>query len=175
MMDKLEYRKLRNFKVICEMVRDSHDKGLKVALATGCFDIYHVGHACFLEECREGVDRLVVGVDDDHTIKAAKGNDHPHFDETERLKVLDSVEFVDAIFSFRGPGNSEMIAEIMPDAYCFSPYDPRREEKTADALAAGAFPKHAGLSLKSWSSTRVARIIRFQWMLEPWIVTPQDN
>ncbi len=158
-----------------QLVRRAKEKGKKVAFTSGCFDVLHVGHVLFLEDCRSGVDLLVVGIDDNQTVTRAKGKDHPFFDETERIKVLATLEIVDYIFKFRGPCSADLIKGLSPNFYCFSPYDPKYKEKTADAKKAGAKVKEAGFLLKSWSSSKIGRLLRYSFMLESWMINVLDR
>lgn len=173
MNEKITIRKSCTFEQAQKFIRDERTVGKTVAFTSGCFDVMHVGHILFLEECAGGVDSLVVGVDDNVTVTAAKGKDHPFFDETERLKVLSSLSFVDIVFLFRGPFNAELLKSLNPNFYCFSPFDPKLHAKEADAKSAGVQVKMAGLSLKSWSSSRTGRLVRYSFMTEPWVLPPE--
>ncbi len=175
MIDELKAEKYVSYEKACELVREVRAQGKKVAFTTGCFDVLHVGHIIFLEDCRRGVDFLVVGIDDDETVRKAKGPDHPFFFFFERIKVLNSLDFVDCIFQFRGPCRASLIEGLKPDFYCFSPYDPRHKQKTEDALSAGAQVKEAGFSLKSWSSSKTGRLLRYSFMLESWTVFDNEK
>jgi len=146
-----------------KQIRDFRKQGQTVAFASGCFDILHIGHVLFFGDCKNEVDRLFVGVDSNENVSGAKGSDHPMFDETERLLVVASLEDVDYVLRFNG-SCTHVLEELRPDFYCFSPFDPKYEVKTQDAIKAGAKVKEAGYSLKAWSSSRTGGVIRTSFL-----------
>jgi D-glycero-beta-D-manno-heptose 1-phosphate adenylyltransferase len=72
--------------------------GLKVVLASGSFDLIHVGHAKYLAKAKEFGDVLVVGVDSDAKIRRRKGEDRPLVPERERLEMLAHQRPVDLLY-----------------------------------------------------------------------------
>lgn len=146
-----------------ERIKEARSQGQTVAFASGCFDILHIGHVLFFGDCKDGVDLLFVGVDSNQNVGGAKGSDHPMFDETERLMVVASLEVVDFVVLFNG-FCAELLEKLKPEFYCFSPFDPKYEAKSQDAERAGAKVKEAGYSLKAWSSSRTAGVIRHSFL-----------
>jgi len=71
---------------------------MRVGLTSGCFDLIHYGHVRYLERCRALCDRLLVGVDCDALVKAAKGDERPIIPELERLEMVQNLAPVDAAF-----------------------------------------------------------------------------
>ena len=68
----------------------------------GCFDVLHRGHIELLKFARgkaEGCE-VIVGVDSDERVRKAKGKDRPVNTLEDRLVVLQSLSFVDRVFSF---------------------------------------------------------------------------
>ena len=73
------------------------DKGKKIVLTQGTFDLIHIGHGRYLQEARNYGDVLFVGVDSDEKVKVRKGPDRPVVPQDERMEMLsylDSVDFV---------------------------------------------------------------------------------
>jgi len=73
------------------------DKGKKIVLTGGTFDLIHIGHGRYLQEARKYGDVLFVGVDSDEKVRARKGPDRPVVPQDERMEMLsylDSVDFV---------------------------------------------------------------------------------
>lgn len=140
-------------------ILDAKEQGKTTGFASGCFDILHIGHILFFGGCNDAVDVLFVGIDSNQNVSGAKGSDHPIFDETERLMVVSAIEVVDYVFVFDGHC-SEILEKLKPDFYCISPFDPKYNVKSEDAKRAGAQVKEAGYSLKAWSSSRTAGVIR---------------
>uniref|UniRef100_F1KTF5 ethanolamine-phosphate cytidylyltransferase n=3 Tax=Ascaris suum TaxID=6253 RepID=F1KTF5_ASCSU len=64
-------------------------KGDVVVYVCGAFDLFHIGHLCFLEEARKLGDYLIVGIHSDQVVNAYKGENHPIMSLHERvLSVL---------------------------------------------------------------------------------------
>lgn len=65
----------------------------------GCFDILHIGHIQLLEYAKtQGY--VLVGVDSDERIKKLKGVDRPFNNLEHRVKMLESLKFVDDVITF---------------------------------------------------------------------------
>lgn len=72
-----------------------------VGLTSGVWDLIHVGHLHYLESCRARCDKLIVGVDCDAMVRAAKGPKRPYIPEDQRLDLVNSLRWVDAAFMLR--------------------------------------------------------------------------
>ncbi|MEZ5305891.1 MAG: adenylyltransferase/cytidyltransferase family protein [Pyrinomonadaceae bacterium] len=89
--------------------------GQKIILANGCFDLFHVGHARYLEGAKALGGYLVVAVNADDTVRASKGEGRPVISEAERAEIVSCLKFVDAVTIFREPTVEEIIRSIRPD------------------------------------------------------------
>lgn len=69
-----------------------------VGLTSGCFDLIHFGHVDYLARCKALCDRLIVGVDCDAMVRAAKGPMRPIIPELERLEMVRNLTPVDVAF-----------------------------------------------------------------------------
>ena len=76
----------------------SNRKG--VVFTNGCFDILHSAHIKCLKYCKSQGDVLVVGLNDDNSIKKNKGPERPINDVDERATMLSLFDFVDYIIIF---------------------------------------------------------------------------
>ncbi|SNY68067.1 adenylyltransferase/cytidyltransferase family protein [Enterobacter sp. CC120223-11] len=63
----------------------------------GTFDVFHIGHLNVLERARKLGNRLIVGVSSDELNQRKKAR-LPVYRESERLKIIDSLKCVDAVF-----------------------------------------------------------------------------
>ncbi|MGU3524184.1 adenylyltransferase/cytidyltransferase family protein [Enterobacteriaceae bacterium C23F] len=63
----------------------------------GTFDVFHIGHLNVLERARKLGNRLIVGVSSDELNQRKKAR-LPVYRECERLKIIDSLKCVDAVF-----------------------------------------------------------------------------
>jgi len=90
----------------------------KVVLASGTFDLLHLGHVRFLEEAKKagGKDaELVVIVARDSTVKALKGKT-PVMPEDQRRTLVESLKVVDeAILGLDDFSIAKVIGKIKPD------------------------------------------------------------
>jgi FAD synthetase len=90
----------------------------KVVLASGVFDLLHLGHVRFLEEAkRAGGEhaKLVVIIARDSTIEKMKGR-KPIMSEDQRCALVESLRVVDeAVLGYEGLDIGEVIEKIKPD------------------------------------------------------------
>ena len=75
-------------------------EGKKIVFTNGVFDLLHAGHIELLEFARNSGDRLIVGVNNDSSVKRLKGPDRPIYPLRERMEVLEAVMYVDYIIPF---------------------------------------------------------------------------
>jgi rfaE bifunctional protein nucleotidyltransferase chain/domain len=84
----------------------------------GTFDVLHYGHFKLLEAAAELGDKLYVAIDTDERIKEKKGDNRPFHNIMERKEMLESIVFVDKVFTF---GSDEelitLIRAVNPDVY----------------------------------------------------------
>ncbi len=93
-----------------------HQKGVEIALATGCFDLLHVGHIKLLESAAEhGI--LFVGVNDDESVRQLKGPTRPINNEQDRMAVLAGLECVQGVFLIHGTNVANTINKVAPNAW----------------------------------------------------------
>lgn len=69
----------------------------KRVITFGTFDVFHVGHINILERCASLGDTLVVGVSSD-ALNFSKKQRNPIYAEQDRLKIIQSLSFVDEVF-----------------------------------------------------------------------------
>ena len=80
----------------------------------GTFDLIHSGHINFLEQCAQ-YGQVIVSLNTDEFITAYKGKP-PVMTFNERLRVLESIRFVQGIVANTGGADSkETILDVMPD------------------------------------------------------------
>lgn len=101
-----------------EQMRAERDRlvaaGKKLVFTNGCFDILHRGHATYLAFARNQGDALVVGLNNDASVKRNKGDDRPINNEEDRAFVLGSIRSVDYVVIFGDKEPKEIIAQILP-------------------------------------------------------------
>jgi D-glycero-beta-D-manno-heptose 1-phosphate adenylyltransferase len=117
----------------------------ETVLATGVFDLLHVGHARFLQAARAAGRQLVVGVEDDERTRARKGDGRPFVAAAERCELVASLWAVDAVFVISGspdiapvPAYRDLLAQVAPARLAFTAGDPAAAGRRAVAEAIGA-------------------------------------
>ena len=88
-----------------------------VVWTNGVFDVLHVGHLASLRGARQFGDLLIVGVNGDASVRAAKGPGRPIYRCEERVALLAALELVDAIAVFDEPTPERVLAAVRPDVH----------------------------------------------------------
>ncbi len=109
---KTKYGEKRHVKRVEKLNRDKKDK---IVFANGVFDILHTGHIELLRFAKNLGGKLIVAVNSDRSVKELKGNTRPINSEMDRLKLIQSLKWVDDAFVFDSCETKEMIEAIQPD------------------------------------------------------------
>ncbi len=94
---------------------DERERGGRVVLANGCFDLLHVGHVRHLQRARTLGDILVVAVNDDKSSRQLKG-EYPIFHTCERAGMLCALECVSYVVIFDGD-MCELVSTLQPELH----------------------------------------------------------
>jgi FAD synthetase len=90
----------------------------KVVLASGVFDLLHLGHVRFLEEAKKvggKNSQLIVIIARDITVKEKKGR-KPVMSENQRRALVESLKVVDeAVLGFEDFDIGDVIERVKPD------------------------------------------------------------
>ena len=92
-----------------------HEKGECIVFTNGCFDILHAGHIRYLEAAASMGDHLIIGVNDDDSVRRLKGETRPINILDSRLYLLASLSCVSGVVPFSGDTPLELIMELRPD------------------------------------------------------------
>ena len=95
--------------------REWKDNRKRVVFTNGCFDLLHPGHVRLLEQARALGDALVVGLNNDASVRRLKGDSRPLVPEAGRAEVLAALACVDAVTIFEEDTPRELIAALLPD------------------------------------------------------------
>ena len=87
----------------------------KLVFTNGCFDILHAGHVDYLQNARQLGDGLLVGLNNDESVRKLKGDSRPIVDERSRAMVLAALEAVDAVVLFKEETPGKLIDQVQPD------------------------------------------------------------
>jgi FAD synthetase len=103
----------------------------KVVLASGVFDLLHLGHVKFLEEAKKagGKDaELIIIIARDNTVEKNKGR-KPIISENQRRALVESLKVVDeAVLGFENFDLGDVIERVKPDVIALG-YDQTDMEK----------------------------------------------
>jgi D-beta-D-heptose 7-phosphate kinase/D-beta-D-heptose 1-phosphate adenosyltransferase len=83
-------------------------------LVTGCFDVLHVGHLELLKYAFSFGYRVVVGVNDDDSVRALKGQGRPVNCLHHRMALISSIKYVGFVFPIFSRNVVETIQRIRP-------------------------------------------------------------
>ncbi|MCC6407429.1 MAG: D-glycero-beta-D-manno-heptose-7-phosphate kinase [Planctomycetes bacterium] len=86
----------------------------RIVFTNGCFDILHAGHVDYLRFARSKGDVLIVGMNDDASVKRLKGPTRPVNKLEDRMVVLSALEMVDAVVPFGEDTPLELIERVTP-------------------------------------------------------------
>jgi rfaE bifunctional protein nucleotidyltransferase chain/domain len=93
------------------------DQGGTVVATGGCFDLLHAGHVATLRSARQLGDCLVVCLNSDESVRRLKGPSRPLVPAADRARVLEALEFVDAVVVFDEDTPVEAIRRIRPHVW----------------------------------------------------------
>jgi rfaE bifunctional protein nucleotidyltransferase chain/domain len=91
--------------------------GGTVVATGGCFDLLHAGHVATLRAARGLGDCLVVCINSDDSVRRLKGPSRPLVTASDRARVLEALEFVDAVVVFEEDTPAEVLDRLRPDVW----------------------------------------------------------
>jgi rfaE bifunctional protein nucleotidyltransferase chain/domain/rfaE bifunctional protein kinase chain/domain len=91
--------------------------GGTVVATGGCFDLLHPGHVATLRAARGLGDCLVVCINSDDSVRRLKGPSRPLVTAPDRARVLEALEFVDAVVVFDEDTPVEVLDRLRPDVW----------------------------------------------------------
>jgi rfaE bifunctional protein nucleotidyltransferase chain/domain len=94
---------------------DLRSRGKRVVFTNGVFDILHRGHVEYLAKAKSLGDVLIVGMNNDDSVRRIKGSDRPIVPQEDRAAVLAALEVVDFVCLFSEDTPRELIEAIVPD------------------------------------------------------------
>lgn len=121
-----------------EQVQLHRAEGRRIVLTNGCFDVLHRGHTRYLEQARQLGDVLVVGINDDESVRRLKGEGRPINSAPDRAAVLAALSSVDHVAVFSEDTATELVQAVQPDVYAKGgDYSPEMLTETPTVRAHG--------------------------------------
>jgi rfaE bifunctional protein nucleotidyltransferase chain/domain len=123
----------------------ARDRGRRVVLANGCFDLLHVGHVRYLAAARALGDVLIVGLNGDAAVRRLKGPGRPLVPASERAEILAALSAVDRIVVFDDDTADRLVAALQPAVHAKgTDYTEESVPERATVLARGGEVAIAG-------------------------------
>jgi D-beta-D-heptose 7-phosphate kinase/D-beta-D-heptose 1-phosphate adenosyltransferase len=97
--------------------RAYRESGQRIVFTNGCFDILHRGHITYLDRAKALGDVLIVGVNDDESVRRLKGPDRPINTLDDRLLVLEALSCVDHVVPFAEDTPAHLLELVRPDVF----------------------------------------------------------
>jgi rfaE bifunctional protein nucleotidyltransferase chain/domain len=91
--------------------------GKRIVFTNGCFDVLHAGHVEYLAWAREQGDALIVGLNEDDSVRRIKGPARPIVPFAERARVLAALRSVDAVVGFGERTPEALLDKLRPDVH----------------------------------------------------------
>lgn len=91
--------------------------GGRAVFTNGCFDLLHRGHVECLAAARALGDALVIGLNDDASVRRLKGPSRPVNPVEDRAIVLAALECVTAVVVFATPTPVALIERLRPEVF----------------------------------------------------------
>lgn len=110
--------KIFTLEELAEIIKREKEKGKKIALANGGFDLVHIGHIRYLRESKSAADILVVAVNSDRSLRGLKGEHRAKIDESGRARILGSLRCVDYVTIFDEPRVNRVLLTLKPHFHC---------------------------------------------------------
>ena len=114
---EVENKKVNNKKILALDALISQLKQREsqiIGFTNGCFDLIHQGHIDYLRKAKEMCDFLIVGLNNDNSVRKLKGRKRPILNESERASILSCFEFVDGIVLFKEDTPIKLIKKLKP-------------------------------------------------------------
>ncbi len=89
-------------------------KNNTIVFTNGCFDLLHEGHLHLLKEAKKLGDILIIGINDDASVKRLKGNTRPVEQLETRILHLNNTGLADFVIPFTEDTPLSLIEKIQP-------------------------------------------------------------
>ena len=107
--------KLRSREELSRALQQHRQRQERIVFTNGCFDLLHGGHVQYLQQARALGDCLVVGLNDDASVRRLKGAQRPLRPQEERARVLAALACVDYVVLFGEGTPLALIKALGPD------------------------------------------------------------
>ena len=123
-LEALIKRKLQNeeikvlsIKSAVERTKFWRSQKFKIGFTNGCFDLLHPGHIATINAAKAACDKLIVGLNNNASVRRLKGNERPVQSEEIRAQILSSLMNVDAVVVFSEDTPVKILENLKPDVF----------------------------------------------------------
>ena len=92
--------------------KEGDSNSMKHIWVNGCFDVLHKGHIELFKYAKSLGNTLIVGIDTDERVKAAKGPSRPINSVHDRKLVLEAIKYIDHVVTFSTDAELEYWVEF---------------------------------------------------------------
>ncbi|RZU99403.1 bifunctional D-glycero-beta-D-manno-heptose-7-phosphate kinase/D-glycero-beta-D-manno-heptose 1-phosphate adenylyltransferase HldE [Spiribacter vilamensis] len=100
---------------LVRLLEPLRQRGERIVMTNGCFDLLHAGHVHYLRQARSLGDRLIVAINDDESVRRLKGAGRPVMSLAQRMAVVAALGSVDWVIAFSEDTPAALIEAILPD------------------------------------------------------------
>ena len=131
-----------SYDTLRKLVIDLKSNGKRIGITHGAFDLFHYSHLDLLQQSSSVCDFLIVGVDSDTSVSSYKTYKRPIVEERKRLKIINELDCVDAVFikstPFEQEAHIEFYKELLVDIITIGPRFEFKEIIQDEASSVGA-------------------------------------
>ena len=98
-----------------DIVTGWRNSGQRIVFTNGCFDLLHPGHIDYLKRDRALGDVLIIGLNDDESVRTLKGPLRPINPIQDRATMLAALACVDLVVPFAEETPIKLISALLPD------------------------------------------------------------
>lgn len=117
MQRRMDSKKMVEVGDLEKLGKKLRELGKSVVFASLSADLFHVGHARFIQKAKSLGDVLVVGVPSNKSVAQLKGPGRPIVDETARGMVLSELPYVDYLVIFDERTILECLKRLKPEVF----------------------------------------------------------
>jgi D-glycero-beta-D-manno-heptose 1-phosphate adenylyltransferase len=143
---------------------EQRSQGSGLVVATGVFDLLHIGHLRFLEAARQLGDSLIVGVESDARVRRWKGPRRPIQSEEDRSALVGALKVVDHVFTITGERTDpafyvELLRPLRARYLAVTADDPLLAAKREAMAAIGVELRVVIPRIENYSTTRLIELL----------------
>lgn len=112
-------QKILSIHNLAKILSKEKNKGKKIVLCHGVFDLLHIGHIRHFNEAKNLGDILVATITSDKFVH--KGPNRPAFNEQDRAEAIAALDSINFVAINRNPTALPVIQEFKPQVYCKGP------------------------------------------------------